>query len=39
MIDSLFMSNAYVQQVLVDVYEDILDFHKRAIIVFKQRGR
>ena len=36
MIDQLFSDNAHVQQVLVNVYEDVLEFHKRAIIFFKQ---
>lgn len=39
MIDHLFLSHTHVQQVLVDVYEDLLDFHKRAIVFFKQGGQ
>ena len=31
--------HGYVQQILADVYEDILTFHKRAVVFFKQRGK
>lgn len=39
-VDGLLASqgHGYVQQILADVYEDILTFHKRAIVFFKQRG-
>jgi hypothetical protein len=35
-IDALFCNNRHVKRVLEDVFEDILDFHKRAIVFFKQ---
>lgn len=39
-IDGLSASQGHdhVQQILADVYEDILTFHKRAIVFFKQPG-
>lgn len=38
-IDSLFYSRPHVQQVLANVFEDILTFHKRAIVFFKQKSK
>ena len=40
-IDGLLASqgHGYVQQILADVYEDILTFHMRAVVFFKQRGK
>ncbi len=39
-IDLLFASHrhGHIQQILADVYEDILTFHQRAIVFFKQPG-
>ncbi|KAL2066161.1 hypothetical protein VTL71DRAFT_2232 [Oculimacula yallundae] len=34
-VDTLFHSHPHMKEVLVNVYEDILDFHKRAIGFFK----
>ncbi|KAH8587440.1 hypothetical protein B0O99DRAFT_747604 [Bisporella sp. PMI_857] len=34
-VDALFYNHPHVKQVLADIYEDILDFHKRAIVFFK----
>ncbi|KAL6721442.1 hypothetical protein ACLMJK_000545 [Lecanora helva] len=38
-IDQIFhdQSNDYIQQILVNIYEDILTFHSRALVFFKQR--
>ncbi|KAF6218628.1 hypothetical protein HO133_005979 [Letharia lupina] len=38
-VDTLFSARGehYVQQILANVYEDILKFHSRAVIFFKQR--
>lgn len=36
-IDTLFYSQPHVQQVLADVFEDILTFHKRAIVSFSKK--
>ena len=42
-IDGLFTRldhhHGHVEQILANVYEDILSFHKRAIVFFRQRGR
>ncbi len=38
-IDNLFYSAPHVQQVLANVFEDILTFHKRAIVFFKQKSK
>lgn len=39
-VDRLFEngSHDHVQQILANVYEDILTFHQRAVVYFKQRG-
>jgi hypothetical protein len=37
-VDKLFCSHAHVQQVLANVFEDILTFHKRAIVFFSHRS-
>jgi hypothetical protein len=34
-VDALFCSHPHVKQVLIDTFEDILDFHKRAIVFFR----
>ncbi|KUJ21501.1 uncharacterized protein LY89DRAFT_610110, partial [Mollisia scopiformis] len=34
-VDALFCSHPHVKQVLANIFEDILDFHKRAIVFFK----
>ncbi|KAH6670655.1 hypothetical protein B0J14DRAFT_100518 [Halenospora varia] len=34
-VDELFCSHPHVKQVLANIFEDILDFHKRAIVFFK----
>ncbi|KAE8440873.1 hypothetical protein EG329_006360 [Mollisiaceae sp. DMI_Dod_QoI] len=33
-IDEMFYSKPHVQQVLANIYEDILDFHKRSVVFF-----
>ena len=39
-VDTLFSAHEehYVQQILANVYEDILKFHRRAVNFFKQRS-
>ncbi|KAA6406931.1 MAG: hypothetical protein FRX48_09229 [Lasallia pustulata] len=37
-INDLFSSHSHVQQVLVNLYEDILDFHGRAVRFFRQKA-
>ncbi|KAI4132225.1 MAG: hypothetical protein LQ347_002654 [Umbilicaria vellea] len=37
-INNLFSSHSNVQQILVNVYEDILEFHSRSVKFFKQRA-
>jgi len=34
-VDALFCSHPHVNKVLADIFEDILQFHKRAIVFFK----
>ena len=34
-VDTLFCKHPHVQHILADVFEDILDFHKRAVAFFK----
>jgi len=36
--EDLFRSNSYMQCTLEYVYEDILDFHRGALKVFKHKG-
>ncbi|TVY90811.1 Ankyrin [Lachnellula willkommii] len=36
-IDALFYSKPHIQQVLADVFEDILTFHKRAMVFFSHK--
>jgi truncated hemoglobin YjbI len=38
-VDKLFYSHAHVQQVLANVFEDILTFHKRTIVFFSHRSK
>ena len=38
-IENVFGSNVLVQKVLVDVYKDILTFHRRALRFFRRKGR
>jgi len=38
-IDTLFYTRPPVQQVLVNVFEDILTFHKRAIVFFSKKSK
>jgi len=38
-IDNLFYSQPHVQQVLANVFEDILTFHKRAIVFFNNKSK
>ena len=33
-VDGIFYSKPHVQQVLANIYEDILDFHKRSVVFF-----
>ena len=39
-VDDLFASrrHSHVQQILANVYEDILTFHQRAVLFFRQRS-
>ena len=34
----MFADNAYMQGILELIYKDILEFHRRALKFFKQRG-
>ncbi|KAH7324015.1 ankyrin repeat-containing domain protein [Rhexocercosporidium sp. MPI-PUGE-AT-0058] len=36
-VDALFSSHPHLKEILANILEDILDFHKRAIVFFKQR--
>ena len=40
-VDNLFTSHvpSHVRQTLANIYEDILKFHQRATVFFKQRGK
>ena len=38
-IDNMFYSQPHVQQVLADIFEDILTFHKRAIVFFSHKSK
>jgi hypothetical protein len=38
-IDNLFYSRPHIQHVLANIFEDILTFHKRAIVFFSHKSK